>query len=157
MSVFEIAVLALATVFAIIGLVQLAGPRFVRTAYETWGYAQHVRLVTGALDIGAAVLLATPELRGWGIALAALLTFGSVVVLLSRRQYLFAVPAAILMAALLPATMAVPQTASIQFASARQNTNTEPTTVASGELGRASVGQDGTVHKVASEQVAATP
>jgi hypothetical protein len=157
MSVFEIVVMAVAAVFATIGFVQMAGPRFVRDAYEFWGYAQRVRFVTGVLDIGAAVLLATPALRGWGIALAAMLMFGSVIVLLNRRHYFYAIPATALMVALVPATMAVPQGPSIQFVSVRQITNTEPTTVASGEFERASVGQDGTVHTAASEQVVGTP
>ena len=153
---FEIAVMAVAAVFATIGFVQLAGPRFVRDAYEFWGYAQRVRFVTGVLDIGAAVLLAAPALRGWGIALAAILAFGSVVILLSRRHYFYALPAAALMVALVPATMAVPQAPSVQFVSVRQITDTEPTTVAAGEFERTSVGQDGTI-KAESEHAIATP
>ena len=41
---------SLATVFAAIGVVQLAGPRFLRTAYERWDYSPYLRIVTGVLD-----------------------------------------------------------------------------------------------------------
>ena len=70
--------LSLAALFAVIGVVQLSGPRFLRDAYARWDYSQAVRVVTGVLDIVAASMLIDPGLRGWGIVLAAVLTFGSV-------------------------------------------------------------------------------
>jgi len=114
-SIYSIVALWLAVVFGLIGAVQLIGPGFVREAYRGWDYPQRVRLVTGVLDIVAAIMLASLALRGWGIALAAILTFGSVVVFLSHRQYRYAVPAIGLMIALVPATVAVPRPAQIQF------------------------------------------
>jgi hypothetical protein len=114
-SISSVIALSVAIVFALIGVVQLAGPRFVREAYERWDYPQRVRLVTGVLDLMAALLLASPELRAFGIALAGLLTFGSVVVLLAHRHYLNASLAIVLMAALVPATLAVPRPDPIQF------------------------------------------
>ena len=121
-SIYSIIALSLAVVFGLIGALQLAGPGFARDAYRRWDYPQRVRLVTGVLDIAAAVMLAVPALRGWGIALAAILTFGSVVILLSHRQYLYAVPAIGLMAALVPATLAVPCPGQVQFVVQRQIT-----------------------------------
>ena len=73
------------------------------------------RLVTGVLDIVAAIMLGLPALRVWGIALAAILSFGSIIVFLNHRQYRQAVPAFGLMLALIPATVAVPRPAQIQF------------------------------------------
>jgi len=107
--------LSLAALLGVIGVVQLAGPRFLREAYRRWDYPRHLRLVTGLLDIAAALMLAEPSLRGWGIALAAILIFGSVVTMLSHRQYAYAAPAILMMAALVPATLAVPRANQVQF------------------------------------------
>jgi len=114
-SVYSLVALGLTMVFGLIGAVQLIGPRFVREAYKRWDYGPSVRIVTGVLDAIAAIMLAVPLLRGWGIGLAAILTFGSVVVFLSHRQYRYALPAIGLMIALVPATIAVPRPAQIQF------------------------------------------
>jgi hypothetical protein len=64
--------------------------------------------VAGVFEVTAAALLAVPETRLWGIALAGLIAFGAVVTLFNQRRYLSAVPAIILMVALLPASLAVP-------------------------------------------------
>ena len=120
-SIYDLFALWLSVVFSLIGTVQLIGPRFVREAYQRWNYGRRVRLVTGALDIVAAVMLGVPPARAWGIALAALLTFGSVVVFLNHRQYRQAIPAIALLLALIPATAAVPRQAPIQFIDARES------------------------------------
>jgi uncharacterized membrane protein len=108
-SVISLLVASLAVVFWVIGFIHLLGPRFLRDAFEKWNYGKPVRLLTGVLDIIAALMLAHPELRGWGIALAALITFGAVITLLSHEQYLCAIPSIALMAALIPATLAIPR------------------------------------------------
>jgi hypothetical protein len=99
---------SLAAALVIAGLVQLGGSRMVREAYASWEFPAGLYLVTGALEIIAAVCLAIPELRVWGIALTGVIMFGAVVTLLSHRQYLYAVPALMLMAALIPAALAIP-------------------------------------------------
>jgi len=130
-SNFSVLAAALAAVFCAIGMIHLLGPRFLRDAFEKWNYGTRVRLVTGALEIMAALMLWHPELRVWGIALAALIMFGAVITLLSHEQYLCAAPSMALMAALIPAILAVPrvhhqvhyatiQTASGQAVSGRQ-------------------------------------
>ena len=119
-SAYSIIAFSLALAFGLIGAVQLAGPRFVRDAYARWDYAQNLRGVTGALDIAAAIMLAAPAMRGWGIALAAILTFGSVLVFLSHRQYAYALPTIGLMVALVPATAAIPRSGQVQFIVQRQ-------------------------------------
>ena len=108
-SNFSVLATSLAVVFGVIGVIHLLGPRFLRDAFEKWNYGTLVRLVTGALEIMTALMLAHPELRGWGIALAALIMFGAVITLLSHEQYLCAVPSIALMAALVPAMLAVPR------------------------------------------------
>ncbi len=119
-SIFAVIAVSLAVVFGLIGAVQLIGPRFVRAAYRRWDYPQRLRMLTGLLDIGAAFMLAVPALRGWGIALAAILTFGSVIIFLSHRQYRYAVPAVGLMVALIPAAVAIPRPGPVQFIAQRQ-------------------------------------
>jgi hypothetical protein len=75
-----------------------------------------VRVVTGLLDIMAAAMLIDPDLRGWGIVLGALLTFGSVVTLLNHRHYAAAGAAILMMVALVPAALAVPRSDEVRFA-----------------------------------------
>jgi uncharacterized membrane protein len=108
-SNFSVLAASLAVVFGVIGVIHLLGPRFLRDAFEKWNYGTLVRLVTGVLEIVTALMLAHPDLRGWGIALAALIMFGAVITLLSHEQYLCAVPSIALMAALVPAMLAVPR------------------------------------------------
>ena len=109
---------SLAGLFCSIGVVQLSGPRFLREAYRDCDYSQRLRVATGFLDIAAAVMLGESSLRGWGIALAAILTFGSVVTLLDHRQYAYAAAAALIMASLVPATLAIPRANQVQFIAA---------------------------------------
>jgi hypothetical protein len=108
--------MSLAALFGVIGVVQLAGPRFLRDAYRSWDYSQGVRIVTGLLDIATAVMLADPTRRGWGIALGAILTFGSVVTLLNHRHYTWAAAAFLMMAAFVPAALALPRGDEVRFA-----------------------------------------
>ncbi len=111
-----IACLTLALLFAVIGVVQLSGPRFLRNAYARWDYSQAVRVITGGLDIVAAAMLIDPDLRAFGIVLAAILTFGSVVTLLNHRHYAAAGAAILMMVALVPAALAVPRSDEVRFA-----------------------------------------
>ena len=108
-------VLSLAALFGVFGVVQLTGPRFLRDAYRNWDYSQSLRVVTGLFDIAVAVMLEESSVRGWGIALAALLTFGAVVTLLNHRQYAYAAAVTLMMAALVPATLAVPRANQVKF------------------------------------------
>ncbi len=96
------------TILMAVGLINIAGPRKLREIYANWDFPPRFYLVAGALEVTAAAFLAVPELRLWGIALAGLIAFGAVVTLFNQRHYLSAVPAIILMLALLPASLAVP-------------------------------------------------
>src|SRR5258705_12436041 len=114
-SIPVIVTLSLAALFGIIGGVQLAGPRFLRAAYRRRDYPSYVRPATGLLDVAAAVMLAEPTLRAWGIALAAILVFGSVIAMLNDRQYVYAALVTPMMAALVPAALAVPRESEIRY------------------------------------------
>jgi hypothetical protein len=113
--IYDAIAMSLAAGFGLIGAIQLIGPEFVRAAYKRWDYSQRLRVLTGVLDIAAACMLAAPALRGWGIALAAILTFGSVIIFLSHRQYRYAAAAIGLMLALVPAAVAIPRQGPVQF------------------------------------------
>jgi hypothetical protein len=95
-------------ILMVVGFINIAGPRKVREAYVRWEFPPRFYLVAGVLEVAAAAFLAVPELRLWGIALAGFIAFGAVVTLFNQRRYLSAVPAIILMVALLPASFAVP-------------------------------------------------
>ena len=143
-SIYSLVALLLTAAFGLIGAVQLIGPRFVREAYKRWDYGSRVRIVTGVLDVLAAIMLALPVFRGWGIVLAAILTFGSVVVFLNHRQYRYALPAIGLMIALVPAAVAVPRPAPIQFVAQKALPASGPERVVASD--------DGAISKVSIEQ-----
>lgn len=142
-STYSVVALLLTIVFGLIGAVQLIGPRFVLEAYRRWDYGPRVRLVTGVLDVVAAIMLAVPVFRASGIALAAILTFGSVIVFLSHRQYRYAVPAIGLMIALVPAAVAVPRPAQVQFIAQRQAPMDAPTVMAANDGATATLSAEG--------------
>jgi hypothetical protein len=143
-SIYSAIALTLAAIVAVIGVMQLAGPRFVIDAYRGWDYPKRVRVIAGLLDIVAASMLASPALRGWGVALTAILTFGSVVIFLSHQQYRYALPAIALMAALIPASVSAQRSGQVQLraqrpavsATASQSLATEsPTSIQSSRSG----------------------
>jgi hypothetical protein len=115
-SSFSVLAFAIAAVFWVIGFIHLLGPRFLNDAFNRWNYGARARLVTGILEIAAAFMLAHPELRGWGIALAALIMFGAVITLLRHEQYACAIPSIALMVALIPATFSVARADRLHFA-----------------------------------------
>ncbi|HSM95038.1 MAG TPA: DoxX family protein [Rhizomicrobium sp.] len=96
---------SLAGIFALSGLIQLAGPRFIREAYERWNFPPKFYRVTGVVELMAAAFLASPTTRLWGVALAALTMFVAIVTLLNNKQYAYTVPGIIMMVALIPASL----------------------------------------------------
>ena len=115
-----IAVWADAGVFALAGLINLTALAAVREIYARWDIPAVFYRTLGIVEIIAAALLAMPELRAWGIAMAATIMFGAIVMLLNHRHYLYAAPAVLIMAALAPGMLATPQPHSdIHYASAR--------------------------------------
>jgi len=93
----------LAALFALSAGVHLAAPGFVRRVYQRWAFARGFYYVVGAAQTLAALFLAVPQTRVWGGILGAMILFVTVVSLLNRRKYLYAVPAILAMIALAPA------------------------------------------------------
>jgi DoxX-like protein len=97
---------SVAAVFAVAALANLAGPRVLRDAYARWGYSRGFHLTAGVIEATAALFLTAPQTRIWGVAVAAVVLFLAVVTLLNHRQYLYAVPGIVLLAALPPTLLA---------------------------------------------------
>jgi hypothetical protein len=97
---------SVAAVFAISAVVNLAGPRALRETYARWGYPRAFHLITGVLEALVAFFLTAPQTRIWGVVVAAIVLFVAVVTLLNHRQYFYAIPGIILLAALPPTLLA---------------------------------------------------
>lgn len=97
---------SVALVLALSAIVHLAGLKSLRAAYAEWEYPRSFHRVVGVSNLVAAMFLATPETRIWGVVLAAVILFLAVVTLLNHRRYYWAVPGMLLMAALPPALLA---------------------------------------------------
>jgi hypothetical protein len=108
MSVPVFAAFTEASIFAAAGVVNLLGMRWARRIYDRWDISATIFRTLGIIELAAAVFLVSPETRLLGIVIAAPIIFGSVVMLLEHRHYLYAVPVAALMALLLVTMLAVP-------------------------------------------------
>ena len=97
----------MALVIGALGIVHLAGPEPLRRLLAEWGYGRGFNWVTGGFTVAASVFLAVPQLRIWGVVLAAFLLSGATVLLLDRRRYLFALPG-ILLLGTLPLALVAP-------------------------------------------------
>ena len=93
----------LAGLFLLLGAVHIIGPRGLRAVYRRWQFASSFRYVAGAVQLLAALFLAIPQTRLWGGALAATVLFTAVVSLLNHGKYLYAIPAILIMIAVVPA------------------------------------------------------
>ena len=97
-----------ASIFGVGGLLHLAGLGFVKRAYARADFPPGFYRMAGAAQLLAALFLASPFTRIWGVILAVSITFAAVVLLLSNRHYAYSVPALLLLAALIPASLAGP-------------------------------------------------
>jgi hypothetical protein len=93
----------LAALFGLSAALHLAAPGFIRRVYQRWAFARGFYYVVGAAQALAALFLALHQTRIWGGFLGALILFVTVVSLLNRRKYLYALPAILAMIALAPA------------------------------------------------------
>ncbi|HEY1837414.1 MAG: hypothetical protein WBQ17_15875 [Rhizomicrobium sp.] len=98
----------LAGFFAAAAVLNFVDPAFLKRAYAQWGLRPNINLLAAVFNLVAAVFLAMPITRLWGVTVAALVMFFAEVLLLSRKQYAYALPGLIIMAALVPAALAGP-------------------------------------------------
>jgi len=107
-SVPAIAAWADGVVLATAGFINLWNVRPLHALYAELDIPEFLSTTVGLIQILAAAFLVSPEMRVFGIGLAAPILFVSVVMLLDHHRYAIAVPIALMMAALLIATLAAP-------------------------------------------------
>src|SRR5271154_6809750 len=93
----RLAVDLVSATFCLAGLVNLSGSTAVRAAYRLWRYPHHFYQIVGIGELMAALFLIVPETRIWGIAAGGIITFVAIVTLLHHRQYLWSLPALLLL------------------------------------------------------------
>jgi hypothetical protein len=98
----------LAAFFAAAAFINFVEPASLKRAYERWGLRPNIGTIAAFFNALAAIFLSMPITRLWGIAVAALVMFAAEVLLLSRKQYAFAIPGLLVLAALVPASLAGP-------------------------------------------------
>jgi len=77
----------LVAVFTAAGIVHVIPPKNLRQAYERADYPGWYRILVGYINLLTAFLLADPPYRMAGAALAAMVLFLAIVMLLDRRAY----------------------------------------------------------------------
>lgn len=92
-----IAAWLLAVAFLAGGIVNLLGSASVRADYRRWGYPDGFHLVTGILQSIAAVMIAIPAIRLWGLAIAAIVCFAAALTLIRAREYAHLPPSIVLL------------------------------------------------------------
>ena len=102
-EIANVLALTLAGLFGLAAALNLAAPSFLRRAYARWQFARGFHYVAGTALGLTTLFLAVPQARIWGGALGAMVLFITIVLLLNRGKYAYAVPAMLLMVALAPA------------------------------------------------------
>jgi len=97
-----------AAFLGVAGIINWFDGEKIRALYERWRIPARSYRIVGLLEITAAMFLAVPHLRAWGIVLGAAILFGSIVLLLSHRKYGYATIAIMMLAALGAAIFAIP-------------------------------------------------
>jgi hypothetical protein len=102
----RLAVDMVSAVFALAGLISLSGITHLETVYRLWHYPHNFYRIVGLAQLMAALFLIVPETRIWGIAASGMIIFVTIVTLLHHRQYLWSLPAMLLLLSLIPASLA---------------------------------------------------
>jgi hypothetical protein len=109
MTIFMIArvtVDVVSAIFGVAGLINLSGGAYVRAIYRLWHYPPRFYRIVGATELMAALFLIVPETRIWGVFVSGMITFIATVTLLRHRQYLWSLPAMLLLMSLIPVSLA---------------------------------------------------
>jgi hypothetical protein len=96
-----------AILFAIAGVVNLAGRGEVRRDFVRWGYPPWFHLLCGALELLSAALLAGQQTRIFGLTLASVVMIAALFTLLRNREPFGHLAPAVLFSALIVATVMV--------------------------------------------------
>lgn len=93
----------LAALFALAAALHLSAPRPIRNFYRRHNFPRGFYYVAGTAQAFAALFLAVEQTRIWGGVLGAMILAVTVISLLHRGRFLYAVPAILAMLALAPA------------------------------------------------------
>ena len=85
-SVDSILAMVLTALFAVAGVINLAGLGPVKRDFARWGYPTWLRLLCGALELSSAALLPGQRTRLVGLALAGVVMMGALFTLLRNRE-----------------------------------------------------------------------
>ena len=96
-----------AVLFAVAGVVNLAGLGAVRRDFARWGYPAWFRLLCGALELSSAALLSGQQTRVLGLTLAGTIMIGALFTLLRNREPFRHLAPALVFSALIVVTAAV--------------------------------------------------
>ena len=96
-----------AVLFAIAGVVNLAGLGTVKDDFARWGYPAWFRLFCGTLELLSAALLSRQQTRVLGLALACAIMTGALFTLLRNREPFRHLAPALIFSALVVITVAV--------------------------------------------------
>jgi hypothetical protein len=102
----QVAVDVLSATFALAGLINLSGSTHLRAVYRIWHYPHNFYRIVGSAQLMTALFLIVPETRIWGIGAGGMIIFVATVTLLYHRQYVWSLPAIVLLMGLIPALMA---------------------------------------------------
>ncbi|MGH8779373.1 DoxX family protein [Paraburkholderia sp.] len=97
----------LAVLFAVAGMVNLAGPGAVKRDFARWGYPAWFRLLCGTLELFSAALLPGQQTRVLGLTLAGAIIIGALFTLVRNREPFRHLAPALMFSALVVATVAV--------------------------------------------------
>lgn len=100
--------LMLAGLFALAAVLNLFAPTFLISAYTRWNFPPAFNRIIALFSALAAGFLSMPITRLWGVALAGVIMFTTEALLLSREKYAYAIPGFLVIAALVPASLAAP-------------------------------------------------
>jgi hypothetical protein len=103
----SILAMIVAVLFAVAGVVNLAGRGAVKRDFERWGYPAWFRLLCGALELLSAALLPGQQTRVLGLTLAGAIMIGALFTLLRNREPFKHLAPALIFSALVVATVAV--------------------------------------------------
>jgi hypothetical protein len=97
----------MAVLFAVAGVVNLAGRGAVKRDFARWGYPAWFHLLCGSLEILSAALLLSVQTRGLGLALAGVIMASALFTLLRNREPFGHLAPALVFSALVVATVLV--------------------------------------------------
>jgi len=106
-SVGPILAMIVAVLFAVAGVVNLAGLGAVKRDFARWGYPAWFPLLCGALELLCAALLFAPPTRVLGLTLAGAILVAALLTLLRNREPFGHLAPALVLSALVVLTVAL--------------------------------------------------